>query len=353
MAEPIMLFLYGDLGTGKTLQVLRALWGAYWFAPPGELKTAVGPCGFVGRYASLPQRYENPVTLYDLLAWLEQNYVVYLEGLKQGKPFPYSGFVFECFNYVMADTAKMVEARAPRSKRTGEVDNFWVDAEIKRLLDTFRRLVRMFGIHVAFISHARDPRYKDRVRQAQGGILFPTRNLAKMLMTTCDFIAHVVHDPFAIDPFGKLAYEINPTGADDDYPTKDRHGIGRLLKLPANVREVLLACNRLGYNYELPRLPGLEWQDMFAEELAEGLAKGQGDLVNKMFQGAIQRGLLRPHIEWAISDGIARFQLLQGLQRLDNAPISIGTTAGMAGMLTLPNNPAGAESSALTLPPVK
>lgn len=322
MPDTAVIFLYGDYGTGKTLQWARMLWGAFAITPPGELKTLPGT-GFVGAFAQIPYRQEyTGWTLFDLCTYLEK-----LQEALKGQPYPYMGLVFECINYVIADTMRLIEARAPKS-RSGNVNKFQVDSEIKAVMDRFRGLVRTFNTNVVFTSHERSPVYEDRQRKSKGGAFFPTRTLANMLITWCDSVFRVTQDPYSPDPYAKICFEVNPMGADDDYPTKERHGVGRLRKLPPSLREVMLACNQFGFNYVFPRLPGLEWQDSFAEELAQGLAAGNQKLQATMYTNALQQGLARPYVEWAVSDGIARYQLRKGIKALDQ-PSSAGEFPGL------------------------
>jgi len=98
-----------------------------------------------------------------------------------------------------------------------------------------------------------------------------------------------------------------------DWKTGDRNGVavnGR--KIPPNVRELLAASQT---PYRLDRLPGLEWQDELADELAEVVAvygprtAEVWQVISDTFKGNVPEAPRTPdeaHLRWALQDGMAR-----------------------------------------------
>jgi len=88
--------------------------------------------------------------------------------------------------------------------------------------------------------------------------------------------------------------------------TGDRTGVC-WAKTPGNLREILRAS---AGGYALARVPGLEWQDDVADELADLIVES-GDVPGSIKKISVEHprfsdGTQQIHLRWACQDGIAR-----------------------------------------------
>ena len=81
---------------------------------------------------------------------------------------------------------------------------------------------------------------------------------------------------------------------------------------PGNLREILRAS---ASNYLLPRIPGLEWQDEAAEQVAAEIERGTDVLDAVRIVSEDYKEVDPKHLRWACQDGIARVMLRKRLSR--------------------------------------
>lgn len=337
------IVLYGIPGTGKTLQMIRTFWYGCFIGQPGAAKPAIGACGFdrppLSDYPPLPAGGWRPETLMDLNDWIAR---LADWAIGQGVPFPYGSFTFDDWHNICAATDTALNSRAPVSGRSGNRDEFWVIREYSTALDLFYRSCKALGVPVAINVHRRNADFKNGVRLKQGGPLVSNRNHARALIGQSDMVVHAVPDVDGKDPLCPVAYEVNPMGTEDDYPTKDRHPVSRLRRLPPSLREILLACEGYGYERYLPRPPGLGWLDELRDRLVAQFHGGDGNLTALRAECIEQYKLPMSQVDWAISDAIARYQLQKGFERLRSRTFEIQLSPGsaaVAGSVPLPSLP--------------
>lgn len=336
------IVLYGIPGTGKTLQLIRTFWYGCFIGQPGAAKPAIGACGFdrppLSDYPPLPTGGWRPETLMDLNDWIAR---IADWAVGQGVPFPYGAFTFDDWQNICAATDAVLNASAPVG-RSGNKDEFWVIRKYGEALDLFYRTCKVLGVPVAINIHRRNADFKNGVRVKQGGPLVSNRNHARALIGQSDATIHAVPDPDSRDPLCPVSYEVNPMGTEDDYPTKDRHPVSQLRKLPPSLREILLACEGYGYERYLPRPPGLGWLDELRDRLVAQFETGDGD-VTALRRACIEDSKLpMSQVDWAISDAIARFQLREGFKRLRTRDFNIRLSSGIAsatGSVAIPTLP--------------
>lgn len=336
------IVLYSVPGTGKTLQMIRTFWYGCFIGQNGAAKPAIGACGFdqpgLTGYPLLPPDGYHPDTLMDLNAWIGR---IADWAVANGVPFPYSAFLLDDWHNICANTNTVLEASAPKGN-SGNRNEFWVIREYNTQLDLFYRTCKTLGVPVVINVHQRPPDFKSGIRMKQGGPLVSNRTHARSLIGQADMVLHAVADPDSRDPLCPVAYEVNPMGMEDDYPTKDRHPVSQLRKLPPSLREILLACEGYGYERYLPRPPGLAWIDELRDRMVAQFHAGNGSVTALRSECIEQYKLPMAQVDWAISDAVARYQIQKGFERLRTRTFDIQLSTGSAtatGSVSLPSLP--------------
>lgn len=344
---PLFLVLYSAPGSGKTTQVMRTINPEQTLCIGDEgalLKTAGTACGYAGTTAPLiasqlsePYRLPAGPSLMELNTWIDR---VASACCANQQPWPWPTLLCDDWHNIGKRTNDLLEAQAPLGQ-SGAKDAFWVIRSHNAQLDLFYRSCKAMRINILITCHQRDPDIRNGVRLKQGGPLLPTRSQALALIGQADSVARMVPNKYSLDPHCAMSIEMHQMGVEDSYPTKDRHILGRLGTLPPSLRECLLAAGEEhGYAQCFARQPSLLFLEELVEAVAAQLHGGDGDLT-ELRKSWVAQGLARVYVEWATSDGIARFQLQRALAQMSTSAVTVNLAGGAAapGKLVLPALP--------------
>lgn len=283
MAHPPFTLIYGDLKTGKTCAVLAAYPTSRYVAAPGALGPAQSVWGF-----------DEPKAI-DLETF--KDVTEYASKLKPG----------ETAGLVVDDVTLIADRTVAKYQKTKDGFDLWgaIFDDAIELRDALRRI----NTHCVFTCHAVPAEVKQGVR-LRGGPAFPGQT-RKKLPAAVDLLLRV--EPRAAvfgeaSPFG-WPYALR-TLMDGDWLAGSRYNTPDYA--PLNLREVLGLAG-----FRLPRVRGLEWQEVIAEKIAgqlvgldeEGTPKvADVDFCRKLWDACRRscKGRDERHIEWAIADGYDR-----------------------------------------------
>lgn len=274
---PAVFVSYGPSGSGKSTDMIYSFPTGLFIAPPGALKPALGVVGFVPD--SVPAK-----TIMEATKVLES------EG-KKGK---YGSIIVDDFSLLAEQTVSALEAKG----KTG----FKLWGELRDIVLEFRDTARQAGLHVGMTAHESTPREVNGVK-IRGGPRLPGR-LPEDVPTACDMVFRSAYDKTRRG--WQMCYRC--TISDPQWITKDRHGVTPDFA-PMNTGEILRAA---GYN--IPRAPGLEWQEELVDALAKSMAANPSQeqaLVKEAIEIAKERTDNQLHIRWVLRDALDRAALIR------------------------------------------
>lgn len=293
-APTIMACVYGKPKKKKTSDMLASFPSALFIGVPSAISlVAENELGFTPAVHPEP-----PQTLPELVALLAS----LNESAQQ-----YGAVVIDDASHICKQSMLQWQVEAPRG-RSGKPDRFFPYQELSRHLLILAGVSRHLGVHMAMTFHERPPGTNADGAFCPGGPDVPSRNQTEVLPSWCDINVRAMIDPTYIDPWFKGVYYVDP--ADPEWVTGDRTGVCQG-NTPANLREILRASQS---NYRLDRLPGLEWQDDIAEQVATTLSQG-ANVQGVVRDIAAAHDYAPLHIRWACQDGIARHALRAKLSR--------------------------------------
>ena len=226
---------------------------------------------------------------------------------RDGSAKPYGAVVVDDLSHLCQRSMLEWTEQAPTG-RSGKKDRFYPYQQLNQMLLEIAHTARHLGVHLLMNFHERTPGTNAEGRFCPGGPDVPSRNQIETLPSWCDINVRAMVDPNYPDPWFPSVYYCDPT--DPEWVTGDRTGVCTK-KTPGNIREILRASES---NYQLSRLPGLEWQDEVAQSVADDMLSGAA--VQDAIQSAVSGRTDNPlHLRWACQDGIARGVLLQQGQR--------------------------------------
>jgi len=179
-----------------------------------------------------------------------------------------------------------------------------LDRDLRRLL----RKARYYGVNVIANAWERAAGVDNDSNHVPGGPEVGSRNQIKKIPGWFDVVVRASADRHYPDPWLPISWFCDPHSK--AWKTSDRCHVAHL-RSPPSFR-ALLQCSHT--EYVLERLPGCEWQDDVAEDVAEQLAAGTvvKDLVTACWRDrfgteppAVPSTDDEKHFRWAIQDGIA------------------------------------------------
>jgi hypothetical protein len=283
-SDPSFTIVYGDLKAGKTSDLLAAFPRGVYIAAPGALAAAESLWGF-----PQPPRYD-------------------LETFKDVTDF--AAKLQPAHFALVIDDATLIADRTAGALAKKGIGGWDLWAVVLRQAIQMRDDLRRKGIHVAFSAHPRAAHVENGVR-LRGGPSFQGQCFQK-LPAAADFLlraearAGAGGDALASSSaFGwPMVYR---TAYSPDWVQGSRYSTPD--QSPMNLREAL---NLAGF--QLPRLPGLEWQEIVASQLSQKLIEvGLGDrekvigVLSKIKEVCLARfSKVEAHVYWAIRDGYDR-----------------------------------------------
>jgi len=285
MRDPSFAMLYGELKAGKTADALATFPGAIYVAAPGALSPAEGLWGFAQPPA------EDLETFADVQRF--------------GEKCPRApALVIDDASLIADRTVNYYKARYSGFDLWGSVFTSAI-----KMRDSLRRR----GMHVVMTCHPAPAETKDGVRH-KGGPAFPGQIRAKLpaaadLLLRAESIANGAAGGQLLSAAPQLfgwpvCYR---TARHPDWLQGSRYHTPD--RCPMNLREILRAVG-----FQIPRLPGLEWQDELADAIAGQLgAVGLADaskirgVLLRARDFALERLSREPrHVYWALRDGYDR-----------------------------------------------
>ena len=292
----VMITVYGKPKQKKTSDALAAFPTALFCGVPSAITlVAQNELGFTPTVH--PDSPRNLGQLSAMLRALSDS----------GKAKQYGAVVIDDFSHLCQQSMSEWVEDAPTG-RSGKKDRFYPYQQLNQHLLEIAQASRHLGVHLLMNFHERTPGTNADGRFCPGGPDVPSRNQVETLPSWCDINVRAMIDPNYPDPWFPSIYYCDPT--DPEWVTGDRTGVCTT-KTPGNIREILRASES---NYQLERLPGLEWQDDVAESVAQDMLNGVAvsDAIQSAISGRTEHQL---HLRWACQDGIARGVLLQQAKR--------------------------------------
>lgn len=323
-----MLLLYGDpKHAGKTTAFARAFPSAVMVGVRSAIAlVAQNTCGFTPAWV-----VESVTTLPELVAFLQWLRSTEGQAAIRANRTP---------AIYVDDLSQMCSKSMIGWRAEGGKDRYYAFNQLDQHLDWVAVLLRETGLLCGLSAHKTSPQWsKDQTPRllAPGAPEVPSRNQLQSVPGWCDLVAPVEPSALSIDPWWPRVIQVETASPSPTWVAGDRNGVC-WEATPANLREILRASNLA---YDLPRLPGLEWQDDVADVVAGSLAAGDAVLptIERIFAHYVDYA--RPgtpgecHVQWAVQDGIARYQIRKHQQ------------AGVLGAIRL----RAAQASALAPPP--
>lgn len=304
----VMVTVYGKPKKKKTSDVLAAFPTALCIGVPSAIAlVAQNELGFTPAiHPEPPQTLDALVTLLDYLA---------RSGLAQ----QYGAIIIDDASHICDRSLAVWHEEAPLGK-SGKKDKFYAYQQLNKYLLTMSGLARHMGVHLAFTFHERAPGTDSDGFFQPGGPSLGSRKQTEVLPSWCDINVRAMVDSTYPDPWFPGTYFCDPTNP--EWVTGDRTGVC-WAKTPGNLREILRAS---AGDYRLTRVPGLEWQDELADELAaliveSGDVRGSVKKVSESYP-RFSDGTSQIHLRWACQDGIARATFMKRKARniFDLAP---------------------------------
>jgi len=297
LTTPVMICVYGKPKRKKTSDVLAAFPNALFIGVPSAISlVAQNELGFT------PAVYESPPQTLPELVNLLQSIA------DQKLAAQYGAIVIDDASHICKHSMLVWQQEAPKG-RSGKSDRFYQYQQLNEYLLRLSSISRYLGCHLVMTFHERAPGSNVDGIFCPGGPDVPSRNQTEVLPSWCDINLRSMVDPTYPDPWFPHVYYCDP--ADPEWITGDRTGVCNRMT-PGNLREILRAS---ASGYHLPRIPGLEWQDDAADQIAAGIDEGC-DVVETI--SAISEAYLDVnlrHLRWACQDGIARAILRKRLSR--------------------------------------
>lgn len=185
-------------------------------------------------------------------------------------------------------------------------DNFYAYRQLDEWLVRLGNQIRQMGMIIGASCHLDLP---EPAKRKIGGPEVPSRNQMQSLPGWADFVGRGGVDPTYPDLLWQRTIMVDPQ--DEQWITGDRFNVA-WRNTPLNLREIVRA-SKMGYH--LPRVPGLEWQEQWAQVVCDRVLQDAspraieaiymdvfrhfGDYAKPGSQGEM-------HVQWAIQDGIAR-----------------------------------------------
>lgn len=302
-----MFLLYGDpKSAGKTTIFLRTFPRGLYIGERSSIQlVAQSICGFTPE----PWQFiEGVTTLPQLVSFLTDT----TAGLAspawrdaiQAQNIP--AIYVADFSDLCAKSVILWEQEAPG-------DQFYAFRQLDRYLEWAAFLLRGLGLLCGLDAHKREPRYDQNKKSrtfgqllSQGAPEVPSSKQIQAVPGWADLVAPV-EPGNSLDPWWPRVIRVDPSDS-NLWVSGDRNSIC-WSETPANLREILRAAPT---PYDLPRLPGLEWQDEVAEGVAVSLQGGESviDVAERIFSHyatyATPGSPGERHVQWAVQDGIAR-----------------------------------------------
>ena len=304
----VMITLYGKPKRKKTSDALAAFPTALCIGVPSAVSlVAQNELGFTPAVHPEP-----PQTLPELVALLD-----YLA--RSGMAQQYGAIIIDDASHICDRSIAVWHEEAPLGK-SGKKDKFFAYQQLNKYLLTMSGLARHMGVHLVFTFHERAPGTDSDGFFQPGGPSLGSRKQTEVLPSWCDINVRAMIDPTYPDPWFPGTYFCDPTNP--EWVTGDRTGVcwG---KTPGNLREILRAS---AGGYQLCRVPGLEWQDELADEVAAAILE-TGDVPGSIKRISETSSFFKKdhsqiHLRWACQDGIARaiFQKRKARNIFDLAP---------------------------------
>jgi hypothetical protein len=279
--DPAMIAAYGPSGIGKTTDMIYSFPNALFIAAPGALKPGRFVIGFE------PESREASTIM-------EATKIVEEEAKKK----KYTAIVCDDFSLLADQTVQRLDGKFSGHKLWGEVRNAVID---------FRAAARQGGMHIAVTAHESPPKQNGGLFQ-RGGPRLPGR-MPEDFPTACDLVVRAAFEPNRRG--WHAVYRCTPD--DTTWVTKDRHGVTPD-RAPMNTAEILRAAE-----YQIPRAPGLEWQEELVEVLANALLaspEAEAELVAQGIELAREHTSDDLHVRWVIRDALDRASLRRAKQNV-------------------------------------
>lgn len=297
--DPIVIWLFGQPKRSKSNTISRVRPGMLWFGVTKAIDLV--SWGVDGYHAAVWP--EAPETFDDLFR--------IMDGAGSSIN-DYSGWGVDDLTLICERSLTIWDENAPVSRRSGKKDIWAQYRELNKATGELVARARHAGVSlVGFNSHERESSFDDDGGFHAGGPEMGTKARAKKMPGWCDIMARAVSDNESPDPWLKTKLWVKPFHK--DWVTGDRNDVC-WDNTPPSLREILLASE---YGFDLPRLPGLEWQEEVVEEVASKLAAMESPdptAIAKAISASKDRWLRQDTrhpkwLRWAIQDGIARFRL--------------------------------------------
>lgn len=304
----VMITLYGKPKRKKTSDAIAAFPTALCIGVPSAIAlVAENELGFTPAiHPEPPQTLPELVGLLDYLA-------------KSGIAHQYGAVIIDDASHICDRSLAVWHEEAPLGK-SGKKDKFYAYQQLNKYLLAMSGLARHMGVHLVFTFHERAPGTDSDGFFQPGGPSLGSRKQTEVLPSWCDINVRAMVDPTYPDPWFPGTYFCDPT--QPEWVTGDRTGVC-WAKTPGNLREILRAS---AGGYRLTRVPGLEWQDDVAEELAQ-MILATGDIHGSIkalseTNPRFKDGTPQIHLRWACQDGIARATFIKRKARniFDLAP---------------------------------
>ncbi len=292
--EPSFVLLYGRSGLRKTTSMIEAFPLAAWAASPGALAPSASFLGLP--YQDILARTFYVQTLEQILGLFE----------KVGG----AGYPAFCVD----DTSLLAESTEAALRATDPRNPFAPIRNLNTRTAQLRNLGRYMGVHFGMTLHEKGAGTDGQGVDHKGGPKMPTWNTGDSLVNAADFVAHVAEDPKrpGRPGPGRAVFDV---GHDSHWETDDRYTVAPP-RGPANLRVLL---TRAGF--QLPRWPGLEWQDGIAAMVSGRIQGGEerNAVVRDCFAQLRAQNIDDRHTAWAVRDGLddAEIASLQADQFLD------------------------------------
>jgi len=286
LGDPPFICVFGDPGTGKTLDSVLSWPDSYVLCLPGSLmgaRTVVGDALYQSVLA-------NTARVDDL-----EQAVAFVESVASGQYAP-KPILIDDITVLSDATLTKLDAFYPSNK----VFQKW--AHYDKIVQSLRSAGRRAQVPVRMTAHRRDAGKDDFGATVRGGLEAGGKRAKGRLEAVLDIVYGVYQDT---DQWPHPSrYVCRPHDSRMVY--KDRmhalDGTG-----PMNLREIM----RRAGGYVGTRPAGLEWLDDVAEQVADRVAAGTPvqTVYAEVMPALVEQGAYKGHAYWALRDGFARAEL--------------------------------------------
>lgn len=292
----LLAVLYGQMGVGKSTDMVAAFPLACHFCRPGGLLSSWTYLGLDAASGLAPITRAMPDG--DWSGFVFQSYYNDLEqAIAQIDEAVALGFVGICVDDVsLASEATeygITKALADPDGTLRKGNVFRKFDIIKERVYEVRQAARFAGTPCVMTAHERDPSLDFKTKDPlPGGPKFPTKKLTESIPYDADLVLRFVRGEDGSRMFDRR---------DNKYAFKDRFAVVPPVG-PANLRALLFASGTV-----LPRFPGLEWQDEVMTHVAARMERGdeRNDVVHETFAAVAKNDKHMKHIAWSVRDGLA------------------------------------------------